>query len=62
MQKMFMDCQHLRFLNLSNLDNSNVRVMHSMFMYCFRLISIDLTNFNTQNVINRPLFFTIAHH
>ena len=57
MTYMFMQCESLKSLDLSNFDTSKVTKMYAMFANCKSLTSLDLSNFNTSNVTNMNNFF-----
>ena len=57
MHKLFMHCQSLSNLNLSNWNTSNVTVMNYMFSYCYKLKTVDLSMFDTHNVTDMSGLF-----
>ena len=57
MHSMFSECYHLKSLDLSNFDTSNVTTMRSMFNWCKSLMSLDLSSFNTSKVTNMHYMF-----
>ena len=55
---MFQDCNELEYLDLSNLNTSNVTDMSNMFSGCKKLKEIKgINNFNTSNVIEIEAMF-----
>jgi len=54
---MFLGCDSLTNINLSNFNTKNVTNMNSMFSECFSLTNINLSNFNTQNVTDMKYMF-----
>jgi surface protein len=47
---MFMGCNALRELNLSNLDTSQVTTMAQMFYECYALTSLDVSGWDTSSL------------
>ena len=54
---MFYNCGKLRYVNLRNLDTSQVTNMRAMFEGCNNLQSLDLSNLNTSNVTDMRYTF-----
>ena len=54
---MFLQCQSLTSLNLSNFNTEDVQDMREMFYRCKNLTSLDLSNFKTENVKNMGFMF-----
>jgi surface protein len=50
MSEMFVHCDNLGDIDLSNFNTSNVTSMIRMFANCYSLGSLDLSNFDTNNV------------
>ena len=48
---MFYDCSHLRTLDVSGFDTSNVTAMNSMFDGCSSLEELDVSGFNTSKAV-----------
>lgn len=57
MYRMFEYNLHLRHLDLSCFNTSNVKVMNRMFYYCRELESLDVHSFNTSNVTDMAYMF-----
>ena len=62
MERMFADCRHLRELNISSFNTTNVEEMREMFCCCESLESLDLSSFNTKNVRNMERMFANCMH
>ena len=54
---MFIECDSITEINLSNFDSSQITDMESMFEGCLSLISLNLDNFNTSQVVNMKSMF-----
>jgi surface protein len=54
---MFLYCESLTTLDVSNFDTSNVTNMSWMFSDCSSLTTLDLSNFDTSNVIRMGYMF-----
>ena len=50
MSSMFLGCESLKELNLSNFNTNNVNDMAYMFCRCYSLEELNLSNFNTDDV------------
>ena len=61
-EKMFLNCDSLISLDLSNFDTSSVKDMRSIFSGCNSLISINLSNFDTSSVTEMRLMFLDVIH
>ena len=48
---MFLGCNNLTSLDVSNFNTSEVTTMRGMFQNCTKLTSLDLNNFNTNKVL-----------
>ena len=57
MQAMFMYCQKLRSVDLSNFVTASVSTMRSMFYQCKSITNLDLTTFDTSNVLDMAMMF-----
>ncbi len=57
MRFMFVWCENLTNLDLSNFNTGNVILMDGMFCDCHNLVSLDLSNFNTENVTSMASMF-----
>ena len=58
MQGMFINCESIKFLDLSNFNTSSVTSMKYMFSKCYKLESIKFgNNFNTSNVTDMEQMF-----
>ena len=58
MRSIFINCENLTTLDLSNFDTSNVTDMGGIFHGCSNLTTLDVSNFNTINVTNmRNMFY-----
>ena len=57
MHAMFMNCKHLKTLNLSTFSTCKVKDMSYMFYGCIRISNINLSKFKTSRVINMELMF-----
>ncbi len=55
---MFVSCEALTSLDLSNFDTSKVTDMHDMFSGCEALTSLDLSNFDTSKVTDMSGMFS----
>ena len=58
MNNLFLMCQSLKELNLSNFNTDNVTHMNYMFYKCSSLKELNLSNFNTNNVTNMRYMFS----
>ena len=56
-KKMFLKCDHIISIDLSNFDSSEVTDMSLMFINCFSLEEINFGNFKTSKVINMEGMF-----
>ena len=56
-KKMFLKCDHIISIDLSNFDSSEVIDMSLMFINCFSLEEINFGNFKTSKVINMEGMF-----
>ena len=54
---MFIGCNKLSSIDLSNFNTSNVNNMSNMFYNCFSLTSLNLSNFTNNNVKNMSKMF-----
>ena len=58
MKGMFIGCKEIEYLDLSNIDTSNVQNMDNMFGFCFKLKEIKgIENFNLSNVTSADEIF-----
>ena len=61
MEGMFQQCNELEYLDLSNLDTSNVEDMAGMFNKCYKLKEIKgINNFDTSKITNMILMFNLC--
>ena len=58
MNRMFLGCNSLTSLDLSNFNTSNVTSMEYMFYRCNSLTSLNLSSFNTSKVTNMGSMFS----
>ena len=56
-EQMFVGCNKLTNLDVSNFDTSNVENMVSVFAFCSNLTEIDVSNWNTSKVTNMSFLF-----
>ena len=56
-KKMFLKCEHIISMDLSNFDTSEVTDMSLMFILCSKLEEINFGNFNTSKVVNMEGMF-----
>ena len=57
MREMFLDCDGLEMVDLSNFDSSNATSLNSMFAWCIKLKSIKFGSFDTSNVTTMRSMF-----
>ena len=57
MKSMFINCNHLKYINFEGFDTSLVTNMESMFEGCASLLSLDLSSFDTTKVENMNNMF-----
>ena len=57
MSNMFIYCEKITTIDLSNFDTSSVTNMSSMFNGCRNITTLDLSNFNTSAVTNMSSMF-----
>lgn len=57
MEAMFMFCEALMTLDVTNFDTSNISNMVQMFFRCINLTSLDVGNFDTINVTDMDAMF-----
>ena len=58
MENMFINCNSLKSIDLSNFDTSAVKNMNNMFYGCSSLTTLDLSNFDTSAVTMMAQMFT----
>ena len=58
---MFLDCNSLTNIDLSNFNTQNVTNMSGMFWNCSSLTNLDLSIFNTQNVNDMSKMFLFCN-
>ncbi|MBO4904902.1 MAG: BspA family leucine-rich repeat surface protein [Lachnospiraceae bacterium] len=57
LNSMFLGCDNLVSVDLSELDTSNVKVMRAMFEGCKKLVTVDVSRFITSNVTDMSRLF-----
>ena len=57
MSQMFVGCNKLQLIDVSNWDTSNVENMMSVFALCSNLTEIDVSSWNTSKVTNMSFLF-----
>ena len=62
MKMMFLYCESLTSVDLSNFNTSNVTNMDAMFAVCTNLTSLDLRSFDTRNVHNMKSVFECCYN
>ena len=61
MYAMFLGCQNLSSLDLSNFNTTKVTYMTFMFHNCLKLSNLDLSNFDTSNVTDMKFMFSSCY-